>query len=47
MKVLRGKKKRKDLPSNATAWCALHERLMNDLYIRQIICSDGLGEVET
>jgi len=26
-------------PANATAWCALHERLMNDLYIRRRGCA--------
>ena len=25
-------------PANATAWCALHDRLMNDLYIRRRGC---------
>lgn len=25
-------------PANATAWCALHQRLMNDIYIRRRGC---------
>ena len=25
-------------PANATAWCVLHERLMNDVYIRRRGC---------
>lgn len=25
-------------PPNATAWCALHERLMNDYYIHRKRC---------
>ena len=25
-------------PPNATAWCALHERLMNDRYIHRKRC---------
>jgi len=35
------KKKRpaKKPPANATAWCVLHERLMNDLYIRRRGCA--------
>ena len=32
------KKKRSKPPANATAWCALHERLMNDVYIRRRGC---------
>lgn len=32
------KKKRGKKPANATAWCALHERLMNDVYIRRRGC---------
>ena len=34
------KKKRlaKKPPANATAWCRLHERLMNDVYIRRRGC---------
>ena len=32
------KKKRSKMPANATAWCRLHERLMNDVYIRRRGC---------
>lgn len=32
------KKKRSKPPANAKAWCALHERLMNDVYIRRRGC---------
>ncbi len=32
------RKKRGKSPANATAWCALHERLMNDVYIRRRGC---------
>lgn len=33
------KKKRSKPPANATAWCRLHERLMNDVYIRRRGCA--------
>jgi hypothetical protein len=32
-------KKGNEPPKNATAWCVLHERLMNDLYIRRRGCA--------
>lgn len=31
--------KKKKPPANATAWCALHDRLMNDLYIHRRGCA--------
>ena len=31
--------KKKKPPANATAWCALHDRLMNDVYIRRRGCA--------
>ena len=30
--------KKKRPPGNAVAWCRLHERLMNDVYIRRRRC---------
>ena len=30
--------KKKRPPGNAVAWCCLHERLMNDVYIRRRRC---------
>lgn len=32
------KKKPSPPPANATAWCALHDRMMNDVYIRRRGC---------
>lgn len=32
------RKKKKKPPKNQTAWCALHHRLMNDLYISRRGC---------
>ena len=32
------RKKKKKPPKNPTAWCALHHRLMNDLYISRRGC---------
>ena len=32
------KKRRRKTPANATAWCALHQRMMNDVYIRRRGC---------
>lgn len=32
------KRKRGRHPANATAWCTLHQRLMNDVYIRRRGC---------
>lgn len=34
----RKKQKPRKPPANATAWCLLHERLMNDVYIRRRGC---------
>ena len=34
----RKKPKPRKPPANATAWCLLHERLMNDVYIRRRGC---------
>ena len=36
--MARKKPKPRKMPANATAWCALHERLMNDVYIRRRGC---------
>ena len=33
------KRKRSKTPANATAWCALHRRMMNDVYIRRRGCA--------
>jgi len=33
------KRKQGKPPANATAWCDLHERLMNDIYIRRRGCA--------
>ena len=36
---MKKKPKPRKPPANATAWCALHERLMNDVYIRRRGCA--------
>jgi hypothetical protein len=38
MSCKRKKRPARKPPANATAWCALHERLMNDVYIRRRGC---------
>lgn len=37
--AVKRRKKPPKSPANATAWCALHERLMNDVYIRRRGCA--------